>query len=77
MQKSAWSCVDSTHNRSNFTPRLSTRLVWIAQTLGPRAAPTVKRVLVARCGFTTEVRRQARVRGDIELVDLDRLYNGS
>lgn len=44
--------------------------------LGSRAAATVKRLLVARAGFTAELRRVARRRGDVELADLDRLYGG-
>jgi uncharacterized protein len=40
-------------------------------------SPSIKRVLVARAGFTLELRRLAARRGDIELVDLARLYHGS
>ena len=54
-----------------------TRLDEIAAALGRRAAPVVRRLLVARSGFTAELRRSARQRGDVELVDLDRLYGGS
>ncbi len=53
------------------------RLDEIVVALGERAAPTVKRVLVARAGFTAELTRAARRRADIELVDLDRLYTGT
>ena len=36
-----------------------------------------KQILVARAGFTVELRRAAARRGDIELVDLARLYQGA
>jgi uncharacterized protein len=52
------------------------RLDEIALALGARAGTVVKRVLVARAGFTAELVRESRRRGDIELVDLDRLYGG-
>jgi hypothetical protein len=45
--------------------------------MGQRAAPHVRRLLVARAGFTAELRRLARQRSDVELVDLSRLYGGS
>jgi AAA+ ATPase superfamily predicted ATPase len=35
-----------------------------------------KRILVARAGFTVELRRAVKRRGDVELVDLARLYGG-
>ena len=35
-----------------------------------------RRMLVASAGFTSELRRQARRRGDVVLVDLTRLYHG-
>ncbi len=35
-----------------------------------------KRILVARSGFTIDLRRAAKRRGDVELVDLMRLYSG-
>ncbi len=53
------------------------RLDNIVERLGDRGAPMVKRILTARAGFTAELRRTARSRPDVELVDLDRLYNGS
>ncbi len=52
------------------------RLDEIGQSLGKRAGSSVKRLLVARSGFSAELRRAARNRGDVELVDLDRLYGG-
>ena len=36
-----------------------------------------KRILVARSGFTVELHRAATRRGDVELVDLQRLYDGN
>ena len=36
----------------------------------------VRRILVARAGFTVELTRAAARRGDVELVDLHRLYTG-
>ncbi len=39
-------------------------------------APIV-RLLVARAGFTADLRRAARIRSDVQLVDLDRLYGGA
>jgi uncharacterized protein len=53
------------------------RLDHIVERLGERGAPMVKRILTARAGFTAELRRTAQLRPDVELVDLDRLYNGS
>lgn len=53
------------------------RLDQIAVALGERGAPLIKRLLVARTGFTAELGRESRRRGDVELVDLDRLYSGS
>lgn len=53
------------------------RLDRLVSELGSRAAPTVRRLLVARGGFTAQVQRLAHQRGDIELVDLDRLYGGN
>lgn len=35
-----------------------------------------KRLLLARSGFTRELEQRARTRPDVELVDLQRLYNG-
>lgn len=52
------------------------RLDDLARGLGAKAAPTVRRLLVARSGFTAELTRQVRSRADVELVDLDRLYGG-
>jgi uncharacterized protein len=40
-------------------------------------ARPLRRVVVARSGFTNEVRRMANTRRDLELVDLDRLYGGA
>ena len=53
------------------------RLDQIAGALGERGAPAIKRLLVARAGFTAELGRESRRRSDVELVDLDRLYGGS
>ncbi len=53
------------------------RLDSIANDLGQRAAPTVKRLLVARTGFTAELRRLARSRPEVELADVSRLYHGA
>jgi uncharacterized protein len=52
------------------------RLDELAAALGSKAAPVVKRLLVARSGFTAELTRTARGRSDVELIDLDRLYSG-
>jgi hypothetical protein len=51
------------------------RLDAAVETVGAASA-TVKRLLVSRGGFTAELRRVARRRGDVELVDLHRLYHG-
>lgn len=53
------------------------RLDAAAARLGARAATGVKRLLVARSGFTAELRRAVRARPDVELADLERLYAGS
>lgn len=53
--------------------RLDSLVGW----LGMRAAPDTKRLLFARSGFTAELRRAARKRIDVELVDLKRLYQGT
>ena len=45
--------------------------------LRAKTAPTVRRLLVARRGYTAELKREARRRGDVELIDLARLYDGS
>ena len=52
------------------------RLDDLAGKLGDRAATEVKRLLVARGGFTAELERLAARRGDVELIGLDRLYDG-
>jgi uncharacterized protein len=52
------------------------RLDGIATKLGDRAGASVRKMLVARAGFSAELRRVSRTRSDIELVDLDRLYSG-
>jgi hypothetical protein len=49
----------------------------IAARLGDRAAPAVRRVLVARRGFTAELRREASRRGDTSLIELDRIYDAN
>ena len=38
--------------------------------------PAAKRILVSRSGFTAELTRLVRHCGDVELVDLHRLYDG-
>jgi hypothetical protein len=53
------------------------RLDDLVALLGKRAAPDVKRLLVARSGFTSELARLAVCRHDVELVDLHRLYDGA
>jgi uncharacterized protein len=53
------------------------RLDGIIANLGRKAAPVVRRLLFARAGFTSELTRLTRTRGDIELIDLDRLYSGT
>lgn len=52
------------------------RLDQITAKLGGRAATSVRRMLVARSGFSAELKRTARSRNDVELVDLERLYEG-
>jgi uncharacterized protein len=52
------------------------RLDGIIAHLGEKAAPTVRRLLFARAGFTSELTRMVRTRNDLELIDLDRLYFG-
>ncbi len=46
----------------------------LAKSVREPAAP--KRIIVSRSGFTNELRRVADRRPDVELIDLDRLYNG-
>ena len=53
------------------------RLDDIAAALGDRAGAGLRRLLVGRGGFTAELRRMARQRPDVELADLERLYDGS
>jgi AAA+ ATPase superfamily predicted ATPase len=53
------------------------RLDAVIALVARRAKAQVKRLLVARGGFTSELRRTARRRRDVELVDLDRLYRGA
>lgn len=50
------------------------RLDEVVRLIGARAKPTVRRLLVARGGFTSELKRRVRARPDVELVDLARLY---
>ena len=40
-----------------------------------RKSQNVRRLLVARRGFTADLKRTARRRGDVELIDLHRLYH--
>ena len=42
-----------------------------------RGATEPRRLLVARAGFTSDLQSAARRRGDVELIDLHRLYTGS
>ena len=53
--------------------RLSDRL---ASRSGVTASPTAKRLLFSARGFTPELAAAAHGRADVELVDLDRLYEG-
>jgi len=53
------------------------RLDNIIDRLGPRAATNPKRLLVSRSGFTSELKRLARGRPNIELADLNRLYTNN
>ena len=53
------------------------RLDAIAGRITKDPSSEVKRLLIARAGFTAEVERLAARRTDIELVDLHRLYYGS
>jgi uncharacterized protein len=52
------------------------RLDSIAAGVRELAEGPLKRILVARSGFTSELQSVARRRGDVELVDMYRLYNG-
>ncbi len=52
------------------------RLDDAVEALRARKAPVVRRLLVARRGFTAELRRVARRRSDVELIDMARLYDG-
>jgi hypothetical protein len=52
------------------------RLDTLVTRMRARTKPVVRRLLAARGGFTSELRRTARARRDIELVDLARLYHG-
>ncbi len=52
------------------------RLDAVIAALGARASAKTRRLLVAAAGFTDDLRREARRRGDVELIDLDRLYHG-
>jgi uncharacterized protein len=52
------------------------RLDAVIRRLGGKVSENPKRLLFARAGFTAELKREARVREDVELVDLKRLYHG-
>jgi uncharacterized protein len=52
------------------------RLDTVIAQLDAKTLDHPKRLLFARSGFTAELRRVARGRGDVELVDLHRLYHG-
>jgi hypothetical protein len=52
------------------------RLDRIVDRLTTKVSPEVRRLLFARSGFTAEVRRAARKRHDVELIELKRLYHG-
>jgi uncharacterized protein len=51
------------------------RLDLITARLGERAAVDLRLVLVGRRGFTAELTREARKRGEVHLIDLDRIYS--
>ena len=53
------------------------RLDAVVARLGARARPNARRLLVGRAGFTAELRRLARNRGDVELADIAGLYQGT
>jgi hypothetical protein len=54
------------------------RLEHIRELLPPdKVSQEVRLLLFSRTGFTTELRKAARSRVDVELIDLDRLYAGS
>jgi uncharacterized protein len=53
------------------------RLDGLVHQLSDSVPPSAKRLLFARSGFTAELKRAARQRGDVELIDLQRLYHGS
>ena len=53
------------------------RLDSVVSILNPKlVGEPPRRLLVARSGFTRELEQHARARGDVELVDLSRLYSG-
>jgi hypothetical protein len=53
------------------------RLVHLGELLPPdRVAVPPRLLLFSRAGFTSRLRRTAQARGDVALVDLDRLYHG-
>ena len=52
------------------------RLDEVVAELGPRADAETRRLLFAETGFTVELQREGRRRGNVELIDLDRLYRG-
>lgn len=52
------------------------RLDTVIPLLAKRASSRVRRLLVGRGGFTSELRRAVRKRPDVELVDLERIYRG-
>jgi uncharacterized protein len=53
------------------------RLDRVVDQLKAKAASHTRRLLFARSGFAAEVRRVARKRQDVELIDLKRLYHGN
>jgi AAA+ ATPase superfamily predicted ATPase len=53
------------------------RLDHVGGLLGPRSIPDLHRLLVSAGGFTGELRRVARRRSEVHLVELDRLYHGT
>ena len=65
--------------KSGATPMAASeldRLDAAVTRIGPRADGAT-RLLVSRAGFTAELRRATRGRPDVQLVDLERIYNGS
>lgn len=58
-------------------PAVLAALDQVADGLTTEGAEPVRRLIIGRGGFTAPMRRLARGRPDVELVDLHRLYHGS